>query len=46
MPPLPPDPLYGSGMYYLGSIIFAALAIIVVVAFVKQRNQRGHFDDE
>lgn len=33
-------------MYYvLGTLIFAVLAIIVVVAFFKQRNQRGRFDD-
>ena len=33
-------------MYYvLGTLIFALLAIVVVVAFVKQRNQRGNWED-
>ena len=32
-------------MYVLGSLIFGILAIIVVIAFVKQRGQRGRFDD-
>jgi hypothetical protein len=33
-------------MYYvLGTLIFALLAIVVVVAFFKQRSERGHFDD-
>lgn len=31
--------------YVLGTLIFALLAIVVVVAFFKQRNERGRFDD-
>jgi arginase len=43
----PPTPnLSGDPMYYvLGTLIFALLAIVVVVAFFKQRSERGHFDD-
>jgi uncharacterized membrane protein len=28
-------------VYYVGSIIFAVMAAIVIVAFFKQRNQRN-----
>ena len=31
--------------YVLGTLIFALLAIVVVFAFIKQRNERGRFDD-
>ena len=30
---------------YLGVFLFGALAILVVVAFVKMRSQRGQWDD-
>ncbi len=33
-------------MNALGGLIFGLLAIVVVVAFFKQRSERGHFDDE
>ena len=36
---------YGDSMFYLGSILFLACAILVVFAFYKQRSQRGRFDD-
>ncbi len=32
-------------MYYLGMFIFGVLAIVLVVAFMKQRSERGRFDD-
>jgi hypothetical protein len=32
-------------MYVVGGLIFGLLAIVVVVAFFKQRSERGHFDD-
>ena len=32
-------------MYYLGTFLFGLLAILVIVAFVKQRGRRGQFDD-
>lgn len=31
--------------YVLGTVIFALLAIVVVVAFFKQRSQRGNWED-
>jgi hypothetical protein len=31
-------------VYYLGTIVFAVLAIIVVVAFVKKRRQSREWD--
>jgi hypothetical protein len=30
---------------FIGIFIFGALAVIVVLAFLKQRSQRGQFDD-
>lgn len=30
---------------YIGIFIFGALAVLVVVAFLKMRGQRGQFDD-
>lgn len=32
-------------MFIFMTLIFFLLAVVVVLAFVKQRNQRGHFDD-
>ncbi len=32
-------------VYYLGMFIFGVLAIVLVVAFMKQRSERGRFDD-
>lgn len=31
-------------MYYVGSIAFAALAVILVIAFVKKRRQSREWD--
>jgi hypothetical protein len=30
---------------FVGIFIFGALAVVVVVAFLKMRSQRGQFDD-
>jgi hypothetical protein len=32
-------------MFIVGGLIFGLLAIVVVVAFFKQRSERGRFDD-
>jgi len=32
-------------MFILGGLLFGLLAIVVVVAFFKQRSQRGNWDE-
>ena len=32
-------------VYYLGTFLFALIAILVVVAFLKVRSRSGKFDD-
>lgn len=32
-------------MFIVGGLIFGLLAIVVVVAFVKQRSERGNWED-
>jgi hypothetical protein len=32
-------------MFIVGGLLFGLLAIVVVVAFFKQRSERGQWDD-
>jgi hypothetical protein len=32
-------------MFIIGGLLFGLLAIVVVVAFFKQRSERGHWED-
>jgi len=32
-------------MFIIGGLLFGLLAIVVVVAFFKQRSQRGNWDE-